>query len=308
MLVARTNVVVFDAHTHFFSRAFYVAQAQQARLPDVPKLLDKMQRYGIDVPGEDHAAHCERIISELDAHGVDRAVTFASVPTELEIVGQAAAASRGRLIPYAIVNPLAPATVEQLERVQGQYNFRGMLLFPAMHDYAIGDASVAPALDLAARHNMITFVHCGLLKVPVRSLLGLDPEFSLEHGHPLDLVPVAEARPEQTFVVPHFGAGFFDEFLRLGKSCANVYADTAGSNTWGLFQAPELSLTEMFTATAEYFGVERILFGSDTAGFPRGYRADILQAQQNAMEAAGFSADDKAAVLGNNLTILMEGQ
>ena len=71
---------VFDAHTHFFSRTFYEYQARKAPSGDVQSLLDKMARAGIDVPGENMEAHRDRIISELDDNGIDRAVSFASVP------------------------------------------------------------------------------------------------------------------------------------------------------------------------------------------------------------------------------------
>jgi predicted TIM-barrel fold metal-dependent hydrolase len=142
--------------------------------------------------------------------------------------------------------------------------------------------------------------------VPIRSILGLDSEFPLDRSHPDALIPVAKSRPDQVFIVPHFGAGFFDEFLRLGKSCPNVYADTAGSNAWGMFQAPPLYLEDLFAQTVEVYGIERILYGSDTAGFPRGYRKDIWTAQIRAMRDAGIQPADQELILGGNLSKLLE--
>ncbi|MFQ5510841.1 MAG: amidohydrolase family protein [Candidatus Krumholzibacteriia bacterium] len=297
---------VFDAHTHFFSRAFYEFQATQADPGNVPALLERLGRGGIDVPGEDPAELRDRFVTELDEHGIDRAVTFASVPAEMEDVGEAAHSSDGRLVPYAMVDPTQPRTLDKLASLQERYRFKGMLLFPAMRGYGIGDEAVEPALDLARKHGMVVFVHCGLLRVNVRAALGLEPDFPLDRGHPADLIPVAKARADQTFVVPHFSAGFFDEFLRLGKACPNVYADTAGSNEWGMFQAPPLYLEDLFEQTAEVFGVERLIYGSDTAGFPRGYRKDVLDAQIRAMTDAGLERSDQELVLGGNLSRLLE--
>jgi len=299
-------VHVFDAHTHFFSRAFYEYQVRQVPGADVTSLLDKLSRNGVEVPGESIAAHRDRIIADLDENGVDRAVTFASCPDEMEIVGEAARSSNGRLVPYAMVDPTEQRTLDKLKSVQGKYNFEGMLLFPAMHDYGIASDIAARALDLARSLDLVVFVHCGLLRIRARSILGLDPDFPLERGHPQDLIAVARARPDQVFVVPHFGAGFFDEFLRLGQACPNVYADTAGSNAWGMFQAPPLYLEDLFAQTVEVYGIERILYGSDTAGFPRGYRKDVRNAQIRAMHDAGIRAEDQQLILGGNLAVLLE--
>ncbi len=297
---------VFDAHTHFFSRTFYEYQARKAPAGDVPSLLDKMARAGIDVPGENVGAHRDRIISELDDNGIDRAVSFASVPDEMEIVGQAARSSNGRLVPFAAVNPLDPETLKRLELLHSHYDYKGIILFPQAHDYAIGGEEAAAALDLARRLGAVAFVHCGLLSVPVRSIVGLEPHFPLERGHPEDLIPVARARPDQVFIVPHFSAGFFDEFLKLGRMCPNVYADTAGSNSWGMFQTPPLYLEDLFKETVAVYGVERVLYGSDTAGFPRGYRNDVRDAQIRAMHDAGIGAADQELILGGNLAKLLE--
>lgn len=272
----------------------------------MPKIIDKMIRNGIEVPDSGHAVHRDRLIAEMDKNGVARAVTFASVPAELQIVGEMAKQSNDRLVPYAMVNPKVPATLDKLESLQSEFNFRGMLLFPTMHDYAIGDDEAAAALDLARTHRMVVFVHCGLLRIPIRSILGFEPDFPMDNGHPEDLIPVAQSRPDQTFVIPHFGAGFFDEFLRVGKACPNVYADSAGSNSWGMFQAPPLYLEDLFEQSVEVFGIERILFGSDTAGFPRGYRSDVLKSQIRAMRDAEISTADQSLILGGNLSKLLE--
>ena len=171
---------------------------------DVASLLEKMARAGIDVPGENVEAHRDRIISELDDNGIDRAVTFASVPDEMEIVGQAAKSSGGRLVPYAAVNPTVPETLKRFESLHTHYDYKGIVLFPQAHDYAVGGEEAAAAFDLAKRLGVVVFVHCGLLVVPVRSIVGLEPEFPLDRGHPEDLIPVVRARPDQIFIVPHF--------------------------------------------------------------------------------------------------------
>jgi predicted TIM-barrel fold metal-dependent hydrolase len=295
---------IFDCHTHFFSRTFFETQAAQVPGADVPRLLEELEAKGMEVPGDD-ASHRERILADLDRNGVARAVCFASVPQEMKAVAEAAYESDGRLVPYAVVDPRDVATVERFDTLQPHYAFQGLMLFPAMHDFGIGDEVAEAALNLAYEHGLTVFVHCGLLRVKVRHLLGLNGDYPLDHADPRDLLPVARERSDQTFVVPHFGAGLFEEFLELGGACPNVLADTAGSNNWAARHDPPLTLADLFARTKEVFGADRILFGSDSGSFPRGYRRDVLEAQIQAMDEAGFSEEEKTKVMGGNLDRLL---
>ncbi len=298
--------MVFDAHIHFFGREFYAFQTTLVAREDSETILGRIRAGGIEIPGPDTKAHATRWIAELDRNHVDRAVLFASSPTEIKAVGEATASHPRRLFSYTVVNPTAPATLEALESLQPKLHFKGILLFPAMHEYAIQSPEAARAIELAKRHHLVVFVHCGKLRVNVRKLIGLNADFPAEKSRPRDLLPVARANPDVRFVVPHFGSGWFAETIALGASCPNVYVDTAGSNAWILEHDPPLSLAEVFEATRGSFGADRILFGSDSGGFPRGYRADIMRAQQDTMRVAGFTSDEQRAVLGGNLTRLLE--
>jgi predicted TIM-barrel fold metal-dependent hydrolase len=64
-------------------------------------------------------------------------------------------------------------------------------------------------------------------------------------------------------------------------------------------------LADIFYQVKDAIGTERILFGSDSGVFPRGYRADLLLAQIDAMMEAGFSTSEREAVLGRNLARLI---
>jgi predicted TIM-barrel fold metal-dependent hydrolase len=297
--------MIFDAHVHFFGYEFYTFQTTLVSGEDPETILGRIRAGGLEVPGPDAEAHGARWVTELDRHGVDRAVLFASSPTEMEIVGEIAAKHPLRFVPYTVVNPKASATTDLLELLMPEYHFKGMLLFPALHDFSIQSAEAARAIDLAKRHDLVVFVHCGKLRVGVRKLVGLNADFPADKSRPSELASVARANPDVRFVVPHFGSGWFEEALELGAACRNVYTDTAGSNAWILEHDPHLSLVEAFQAARMSFGAERILFGSDSGTFPRGYRADVLRAQQETMKAAGFTADEQRAVMGENLAGLL---
>jgi predicted TIM-barrel fold metal-dependent hydrolase len=241
-------MTIFDAHLHLFSRRYYEAVATASPLPGT--VVERIERLaktlGIEVPGPDLAAHVRRWIGELDRHGVARAVTFASAPEEADAVAEAARLSEGRFVPVAQVNPRGPGTRDRVRELLGTKGFRGLLLFPALHQYRLGGPEATEVVRVAAERRAVVYVQCGLLKIPVRDALGLARAADLACANPIELAPLASAFPETTFVVPHFGAGFFREALLLCAQCENVVLDTSSSNSWRVTDPGGLTLTDVF--------------------------------------------------------------
>ena len=102
------------------------------------------------------------------------------------------------------------------------------------------------------------------------------------------------------FIIPHFGAGHFHETLMLGSQARNVYVDTASSNSWiGL--VPGLTLETVFERALHVFGPDRIVFGTDSSSFPRGWRNDNYLRQRAALEKIGASKSDQDKIFGGNM-------
>jgi uncharacterized protein len=295
-----------DAHTHFFSRTFFTTLASLSPRKTDPEALvrEVAATAKLQLPGDD-AAHRDRWLAELDRHGVARAVSFASVPPEAEAVAAAARGSGGRLLPYALVNPTDGKAVAFTEKALGTLGFRGLLTFPAMHHFSPADPHFTPILELARRHKAPVIVHCGILRVKLRDLFGIPRPYDLSFAHPLHLVPAANRFPDVTFVVPHFGGGFLHELLLVGRQCENVWLDTSSSNDWLATLPGRVTLADAFRNALEVFGAERILFGTDSSTFPRGWRADIRDRQLAALDEAGATPAQVAAVMGGNLARLL---
>jgi hypothetical protein len=174
------------------------------------------------------------------------------------------------------------------------------MLFPALHHYHLFDASLLPFFEAVVENRLHVLTHFGILQVKLRDALGLPRVYDSRFASPLDLQTVANRFPQINFIIPHFGCGFFRETLMLGLQCENVYVDTSSSNNWLLTQPFSLTLAEVFQKTRAVFGVKRILFGTDSGVFPRGWRKDILEEQKQAMNAAGFPEAEVGMVLGGN--------
>src|SRR5262249_52895100 len=107
------------------------------------------------------------------------------------------------------------------------------------------------------------------------------------------------------FVLPHFGGGMLQQALMAGAQCENVLLDTSSSNDWMATLPSRPALADVFRSALAVFGAERLLFGTDSSTFPRGWRAEIRDAQLAALEQAGARAAQIDAVMGGNLARLL---
>jgi hypothetical protein len=137
------------------------------------------------------------------------------------------------------------------------------------------------------------------LTVGVRRKLGLPSPFDWRLGDPLALASVAVRFPQVPVIVPHFGAGFFREALMAADQCANVHLDTSSSNGW-LKYHPGLTLESVFRQALAVAGPERLLFGTDSSFFPRGWQKPLHAAQRAALDAIGVNAEAQAKIFGGN--------
>ena len=102
-------------------------------------------------------------------------------------------------------------------------------------------------------------------------------------------------------MIPHFGCGFFRELLLVASECGNVYTDTSSSNSW-IEKLPEpMSLERVFERALSVLGPQRILYGSDSSFFPRGFLKDHLGGQMKLLAGLGIGRDQAESIFGGNL-------
>src|SRR5918993_617981 len=220
------------------------------------------------VPRDPH-----RWVEELDRHHVGRAAIIASVPGDEGSVSAAVARHPDRLVGFFMFNPSVADAAQRLDAALSS-GLRGICLFPAMHRYALDDERVAATFTAARTRGAAVFVHCGALTVGVRRKLGLSSPFDWRLGDPLAVAAVASRFPEVPVIIPHFGAGFLQEALMAADQCPNVHLDTSSSNGWMKYH-PGLTLEAVFKQALAAAGPDRLLFGTDSSFFPRGWQAAI---------------------------------
>jgi predicted TIM-barrel fold metal-dependent hydrolase len=158
---------------------------------------------------------------------------------------------------------------------------------------------VAKLFDVAAAHGCAIFAQCGYLTIEMRAKLGLRTAVDVRFGDPLALAVTAGGFPNVPVIVPHFGGGFFREALMAAESCPNMLFDTSSSNSWVRFE-PALTLTEVFRRALAVVGPDRLLFGTDSSFFPRGWRRVIHGAQQAILHELGAEPDVCGKIFGGN--------
>jgi predicted TIM-barrel fold metal-dependent hydrolase len=279
--------MINDAHCHFFSTPFFTPLGGDAALSTL----------GWEAPGGAEQLS-DRWVAELDRAGVSRAALIASVPGDAGSVAAAVRRHPRRFVGFFMVDPTrSDAALDAAQAIDADA-LRTMCLFPAMHRYSIQDERVRAVFDVAkTRPGTAVFVHCGVLSVGVRKKLGLPSAFDVRFGNPLDLHAVANAFPTVPVIVPHFGAGLFREALMLADLCPSVVFDTSSSNGWMKYQ-PDLTLAAVFKQALTVVGPDRLLFGTDSSFFPRGWVKGVYEQQSAALDELAVGADVRDKIFG----------
>lgn len=300
-------MIINDAHCHFFSPQFFATLGRQRATPEAdsrnpappPSASDICRELNWDDPVSAEAL-ADRWVAELDARGVRRAALIASLHGDEESVAITVARHPARLVGFFMVDPSAADATERARHAITELGLRTICLFPAMHHVPVADERVARIVEIAASQpGIAVFIHCGALSVGVRTKLGLPSRFDFRLGNPLEVARLAVKYPSVPFIIPHFGAGTFREALMAADMCGNVHFDTSSSNSW-IRYTPGLTLDAAFKAALSVVGPSRLLFGTDSSFFPRGWQTGIYETQKQMLDMSGVSAEDAALIFGRN--------
>jgi predicted TIM-barrel fold metal-dependent hydrolase len=292
--------VINDAHIHFFSPGFFAGLGTDRQT---------IATLGWEFPDSTETL-AERWIAELDKNGVGKAALIASLPGDADSVAKAVALNASRFVGFFMLDPTREDAIAYAQRALDE-GLRAICLFPAMHRYSLHDDRVARVFELAASRRggttgpVAVFAHCGVLSVGIRKKLGLPSPYEMRFGNPLDLHGLALKHPTVPIIIPHFGAGMLREALMLADCCPNVHLDTSSSNSW-IKYTPGLTLEQVFKTALGVVGPDRLIFGSDSSFFPRGWNSEIYQAQKAALDRMGASSSVQERIFGENFARLFD--
>ena len=88
----------------------------------------------------------------------------------------------------------------------------------------------------------------------------------------------------------------------------NVYIDTSSSNNWVTWDHHRLTVADLFGRTVDAIGCERLIFGSDSSFFPRGYRTNVLNDQLAICDQLRLSREQIDAIFCGNIQRILDGR
>lgn len=291
---------ILDVHAHFVYGRWPSTGPEHPALAAYARERDRRMREEWQFPGppepapatpEEAARLADRWVEDLDRHGVDR-ITFVTGGGN-ERLAEVVRRHPDRFLGMVHHDPTAPDALEQLRRGVEEYGFVGYKMFGPRMPVPFEDPSLRPIWKYLAERRIPVLIHFGLLGHAGGIVYA--PRMS-----PLTIWPVAREFLDIPFIIPHFGAGYWQDLLQLCWSLPNVYVDTSGSNQWMRWMPYPLTLESLLQKAYEMLGPERILFGTDSSWFPRGFVERYLADQLRAVRYLRWPEESIRLFLGGN--------
>ena len=299
---------IFDAHVHFYSNAYFrfLVRQKTNRLDINAELKNLATKGRIEIPGEDPVILAKRWIEIIDKWKIERMILFSSIPGDEDSVVKAVQAFPTRFAGIFTVDPNSNLLMPNAEKRLKQDKLRGILLCPSVYHISVNDSWLDPLYQLCQEAKAIVFTQFGKVTIKPREYAGMQSYVNDDFSNPKDLIPVAKKYPAIRFVIPHFGGSRFEETLEVGKECPNVYVDTAGSNSWMADHPSKPDLRAVFQKMLAAFGAARVLFGSASGMFPRGYRYDIVDNQTKLVQEMRIPLGEAKKIFYENAASLVD--
>ncbi len=273
---SKIGIPVIDAHAHFMTAGSMRAWAERGRSMSSfqQRTQTRTDMKSIEMPDENFDAG-KRWADELDRYGVS-GVGFMIGPETYDEFKEARRRFPGRFFGYLNVQPTDPDALKKIDRAAAD-GFYGLKLYPSswrgVHVY---DQNLYPIYEEARKHKLLVICHFGV---------SIGGDADLRSGNPMDIQIPARDFPDVNFMIAHFGAGWFREVLLLQYQADNVHMDSSGSNIWMKYLPQDLTIKDVFRHALRAGGPNKILFGTDSTFFPRGFRFNILEEQHDALES-----------------------
>lgn len=232
-----------------------------------------------------------RWAAELDAAGVERGVFFTSYEIHDDLL-TFISLNRDRFVGYTTFNPTDRENAHLLRKHVDEGGVKGLKLYPMARQFHVDDAACFPVYEVCQEKNIPVIIHFGI---------SIDATHDLRYGNPIDLSRAALSFPSVRWIIPHFGTGFFREALMLAAQYQNIFIDTSSSNNWVNYAPYPTTVTDLFKRTLDTVGSKRVLFGTDSSFFPRGYRKNILDQQLAICRELDLSREEIDDIFLNNI-------
>jgi len=291
---------MYDSHLHFITKEMFddISARAEKSYPGFSRTLMENAKHLVDEIFLEYLSNTSTLemsqlwLSEMDKHGIDKVVFF-PISERMDDLREFLSYSPKRFRGYAYLNdPLATDAPDRLKKYVTEYGMKGLKLYPCLQLFHAYDERLFPLYEEAESLNIPITFHLGITHAPVSDY---------RYTNPLDLQLPLKLFPKLNIIIAHFGAGFFREALMLKFHADNLYLDSSGTNNWREYTPENMELKNLFKRSIEVFGIEKILFGTDTVMRPdAGYRSAIMNLQKGIIEELLPDGNDAERILHTN--------
>jgi len=305
-----SGLKIIDSHSHFpVNEPIIKTMMSEGRFNEFKRIADRQQisktqekwrkAWGFAKPNEIVLTEEELVqkwVEEMDRRGIDKIVWVTGGGNDR--LARIIKMAPDRFIGYAHHNLFAEDAPLELEKAVTKLGLKGYKILAPILDKLIIDKLAYPIWEVCAKYNIPVLIHFGIMG-------GGGGIAYNKNANPAILEGIAKDFPQVKFIVPHFGCGYPKELLFLGWVCENIYVDTSGSNQWMRWMPYPVTLESSFEKFYKTFGPERILFGTDSSYFPRGYAIDYLKEQNRIVRFLNIPENEVQMIFGGNIAKLL---
>jgi predicted TIM-barrel fold metal-dependent hydrolase len=199
---------------------------------------------------------------------------------------------------FAHHEPYSANAPEELTRAIEVLGLRGYKILAPTVPFRLDDPKLDPLWSVAEKYHLPVLIHFGIEGGGggIGNAVNMDP---------LVIHDIAKGFPDISFIIPHFGCGYTRELLQLAWACPNVYVDTTGTNDWIRWMPYPITIQNLFRVFVETVGPERIIFGTDSDHFPRGFAYANFMVQWQACMDIGLKSDELQLIFHDNAARLL---
>ena len=270
---SKLGIPVIDAHAHYFNVNTMQNWVKRGRTVESfsNRTRTRTDMTSIELPDENWDTG-QKWVDELDKYGIETMGVMVGSEAYDEFK-ETMRRFPGRFIGWANINPAEEDAAKKVD-LAALDGFKGIKLYPSSwRGLKVYDEACYSVYEACKRNNLLVFLHFGIT---------IGGQADLRNGNPIDIQVPSRDFPELSFIIAHFGAGWFREVLLMQYQADNVYMDSSGSNSWMRYLPYDIDLKMIFRKAIQAGGSHKVLFGTDSTFFPRGWRFNILEAQLKA--------------------------
>lgn len=307
------DLKVIDSHVHFEIKGYDITHVKENYIKkygqkkwDILQNKDSYVRRqwqnawnfpAPEPPDDDYHVTAEKWIGEMEKYHLEKMVFVTSGGND--ITSEIVQLHPDKFVGYAHHNPFDKDAAQKLEYAITRQGLKGYKIMAPDLPGRIDDEALNPVWEVAEKYEIPVLIHFGIMGAAG----GVANHVNIS---PIILHDVAKAYPSIPFIIPHFGCGYPRDLLYLAWVCPNIYVDTSGSNQWVRWMPYPLTVKDLFKKYYETIGSHRIIYGTDSMAFPRGYVRQYFELQLRDCVELGMKPDDIQNVFHDNIAKLLK--